>query len=148
MVDERTVVGARKAALAKGRRMRAFIVGYLGLRVSALRRGSNWRYRAERTYWTRFLWPGKMSRDGVAVEASMSCWSYRRQKLESCGRQMPCHVGHGLAVGNPCHRFLQHHNYPSSLPWARMSTTLLYPPLVCLNQCILIRELDAFITAQ
>ena len=35
MVDGRTAVGARKAALAKGRRKRAFMLGYLGCCGSA-----------------------------------------------------------------------------------------------------------------
>lgn len=35
IADGRTAVGARKAALAKGRRKRAFMLGYLVLRVSA-----------------------------------------------------------------------------------------------------------------
>lgn len=46
MTDGRTAVGARKAALAKGRRKRAFMLGYLEMRVSALLRRSNWRWGA------------------------------------------------------------------------------------------------------
>lgn len=46
MADGRAAAGARKAALAKGRRKRAFMVGYLERRVSALLLKSNWRYEA------------------------------------------------------------------------------------------------------
>lgn len=48
MADGRAAAGARKAALAKGRRKRAFMMGYLVLRVSALLRGSNGRREAFR----------------------------------------------------------------------------------------------------
>jgi hypothetical protein len=46
MAEGRTAVGARKAALAKGRRKRAFMLGCLVVRVSALLRGSNGRCEA------------------------------------------------------------------------------------------------------
>jgi hypothetical protein len=44
IADGRTAVGARKAALAKGRRKRVFMMGFLEVRVSALQRrdDSNW----------------------------------------------------------------------------------------------------------
>lgn len=94
MVDGRMAVGARKAALAKGRRKRAFMVGYLELCGSARCCGGPIGEMklagGELAYRTTCTEPGEMSSDGVAIAGSSVVLVLSSAKARTvAGRKMP-----------------------------------------------------------